>query len=175
MQGKNDTIKQTQINASHGKQAQHTPVDPHLTTLPGRRQEALKAAMAASLWSHAFVIAAGENRAAFQETCTQFAMREMANGSPLQTLCLLQGTPSEIFSQNGHTEGGWAQECFLGLHIMIKFSKRRQDNCFKILFADNLPKTWRAQLAAILVGGGSSAAGAVVKMGDTLWAQHKLV
>ena len=69
--------------------------------------------MAASLWSHAFVIAAGENRAAFQETCTQFAMREMANGSPLQTLCLLQGTPSEMFSQNGHTEGVGRKSVFL--------------------------------------------------------------
>lgn len=121
----------------------------------GRKREALQCAQEGEMWGPALVLASQLGDQFYVDTVKQMALRQLAAGSPLRTLCLLiAGQPEAVFSTDFGADSG------------IPGAMTQQPNQFG---ANGMLDDWEENLAVITANRTKDDELVIIHLGDCLW------
>ncbi|CAL0331698.1 unnamed protein product [Lupinus luteus] len=125
----------------------------------GRKKEALQCAQEGKLWGPALVLASQLGDQFYVDTVKQMALRQLVEGSPLRTLCLLiAGQPAEVFST------GSSVSEHPGASNMPQHSAQIGSN--------GMLDDWEENLAVITANRTKGDELVIVHLGDCLWKER---
>ncbi|KAE8671091.1 zinc finger protein ZAT4-like [Hibiscus syriacus] len=137
-------------------QMQVTALEVQRLLVSGRKKEALEFAQDCQLWGPALVIASQLGDQFYGDTVKQMALKQLKDGSPLRTLCLVvAGQPENVFSTSGSNLPGYVNTPNQSGQV-----------------AANMLDGWEENLAILTANRTKDDELVIIHLGDCLWKER---